>query len=510
MAVAGLSKALLSSILRRSKNIQQKALNKPFSADYLRRAARYPDRNITGGKRKTPKYTETVSPKVYNNLVKDFSKAYKAADLEGIGSLKQGMNSFGANFFESIKKAAKKKKLLNIKDTLRVQNLWKKKQMTGIDFNDPRYLPSQTLANQKRAAVEDIYKEIIKKAPKDPKTGKAILSGKRELYPISIIPKLKNKYPDLFKDIENDVTGRRRLFKLLEPTKSGSRGQIPYPDFQSAQTNIFEEAMFKQVPNFTGEAELGKIPRQYLIDVFRSRPSEFVTGNAKKDANRYLRFLRDQEFFDPQSDYYYKKNPEFLDYYLTRKQPIGSVRDYRRGQDLSHDVPTLKQGSTKFPTQTQTIPFSGGEMGRTHYLPKNINRELQPNLEAKALQALKTKNYKKFIEIDEQMTENNIRTKILDPDTGEIYPMGGWKEFGFSKGGKMPSYSAGGIGRLGAKLLQKLVGKLSKKELRMILDTQFKGTNPLLSPAKRRQNKILKKLGSDKYRWRNVKSEVFD
>ena len=108
------------------------------------------------------------------------------------------------------------------------------------------------------------------------------------------------------------------------------------------------------------------------------------------------------------------------------------------------------------------------------------------------------------------MTENNIRTKILDPDTGEIYPMGGWKEFGFSKGGKMPSYSAGGIGRLGAKLLQKLVGKLSKKELRMILDTQFKGTNPLLSPAKRRQNKILKKLGSNKYRWRNVKSEVFD
>jgi hypothetical protein len=81
---------------------------------------------------------------------------------------------------------------------------------------------------------------------------------------------------------------------------------------------------------------------------------------------------------------------------------------------------------------------------------------------------------------------------------------------GYNKGGKIPSYAAGGIGRLGAKLLQKLVGKLSKKELQMILDTQFKGTNPLLSPAKRRQNKILKKLGSDKYRWRNVKPEVFD
>jgi len=74
----------------------------------------------------------------------------------------------------------------------------------------------------------------------------------------------------------------------------------------------------------------------------------------------------------------------------------------------------------------------------------------------------------------------------------------------------MPSYAAGGIGRLGAKLLQKLVGKLSKKELQMILDTSFKGTKPLMSPAKKRQDKLIKKLGPDKYRWRNVKSEVFD
>ena len=111
MATAGISRALLSSILRRSKNIQQKALNKPFSADYLRRAARYPNRNITGGKRKTPKYTEAVSPTVYNNFVKDFAKAYKQADVEGITSLKSGMNIFGSNFFQNIKKTAKRKNL---------------------------------------------------------------------------------------------------------------------------------------------------------------------------------------------------------------------------------------------------------------------------------------------------------------------------------------------------------------------------------------------------------------
>ena len=78
----------------------------------------------------------------------------------------------------------------------------------------------------------------------------------------------------------------------------------------------------------------------------------------------------------------------------------------------------------------------------------------------------------------------------------------------FSKGGKMPSYAAGGIGRLGTKLLQKLIGKLSNKELQMILDASFKGTKPLMSPAKIRQEKLLRKLGPDRYRWRNVKSEV--
>jgi len=80
MAVAGIGRALLKSVIKRSKNLQKKAVNKPFSENYLQRAARYPDRNIQAGKRKTPNYKNAVSPKVYNNLIKDFSKVYKAAD----------------------------------------------------------------------------------------------------------------------------------------------------------------------------------------------------------------------------------------------------------------------------------------------------------------------------------------------------------------------------------------------------------------------------------------------
>jgi len=83
-------------------------------------------------------------------------------------------------------------------------------------------------------------------------------------------------------------------------------------------------------------------------------------------------------------------------------------------------------------------------------------------------------------------------------------------DFGYKKGGKVPAYMAGGIGKLGAKVIKNLVGKLSNKELKMILDTSFKSTNPNKSPAKIRQNKLLKKLGPDKYRYRNVKSEVYE
>ena len=47
MAVAGLSKALLSSILRKSNFIKKKAFNLPYTEDCLSRVAtRYPNRKV--------------------------------------------------------------------------------------------------------------------------------------------------------------------------------------------------------------------------------------------------------------------------------------------------------------------------------------------------------------------------------------------------------------------------------------------------------------------------------
>ena len=79
----------------------------------------------------------------------------------------------------------------------------------------------------------------------------------------------------------------------------------------------------------------------------------------------------------------------------------------------------------------------------------------------------------------------------------------------YNKGGAVKGYAAGGIGRLGFKLLQKLAKKLSPKEMQMLLGTQFKGTKPLTSPKHLREERIKKYLeskGATK-RWQYMKSK---
>jgi hypothetical protein len=260
------------------------------------------------------------------------------------------------------------------------------------------------------------------------------------------------------------------------------------------------------VPNYTGEEELGKEARQYLVDIFRSRPSDFRTGDYKKDATKFLTFLRRQDFFDPKSDYYFKNTREFRDYSLTRKQPPGEVKEFRRGLDLSHDQPTLVPGgeSKKFPTQ-EYLPWTGGEIGRTHYLPRDINRSIQTSLEMKAIDAIKKKNWKTLIQLDKQMISRNIRTTVRDPITGEEFPMGGWKDFGYNKGGVVNGYAAGGIGKLGINILQKLAKKMPEDDFLKVMETLWKGVDPKRSG---RYRSWAKNRWSPGYKWPYQKSRI--
>ena len=70
-------------------------------------------------------------------------------------------------------------------------------------------------------------------------------------------------------------------------------------------------------------------------------------------------------------------------------------------------------------------------------------------------------------------------------------------------------FSAGGLASMiGRKAIKKIAKKLSEKDFKLLLGSFFKGINPSMSPAKKRQARLIKKLGADKYRFRNLKSEI--
>ena len=453
--VAGITKALLSSVLRRSNFIKKKAFNLSYTEDYLRRVAkRYPNRKVVQGERKNPaSFSTAVGKDYYNKFIKDFSKIYKNADQKGIATLRAGM---GKHFWERSRETAKGKNLITPKDTDRVY------KQTGVFLGEHQphlqklYQPKRELRQEKREAIQSVWDDIVKSAAKD-KDGLPILSGKKDFYPINTIPALKEKFPNLFSNIKNDKSGQQKIYRLGDPSAVDKK--LQYPKFRKTSENIDEQTMYRQVPAYTGEEKLGKEARQYLVDIFRSRPSDFRTGDYKKDATKFLTFLRQQDFFDPKSAYYFKNTREFRDYYLTRKQPLGEVKDFRRGLDLSHDQPTLIPGgeARRFPTQ-EYLPWTGGEIGKTHYLPRDINRSIQTSLEMKAIDAIKKKNWKKLIQLDKQMMSRNIRTTVSDPITGEEFPMGGWKDFGFNKGGSVEHFQAGGL----ASLLEKNCSRRSQ------------------------------------------------
>ena len=84
--------------------------------------------------------------------------------------------------------------------------------------------------------------------------------------------------------------------------------------------------------------------------------------------------------------------------------------------------------------------------------------------------------------------------------------MGGWKDFGFNKGGSVEHFQAGGLASLlGKKLLKKLAGKISEKELKMLMGSLWKGVDPRRSP---RYKVWDKKRWGPGYKWPWKKSRI--
>jgi len=372
-----------------------------------------------------------------------------------------------------------------------------------------------------RKAIANHLKPIYDKAPK--KDGKAILPLQWKNEEISAIVA---KHPDLFPD---GLTSKR-MTELLAGNVKTKAGRVDWVFNTIVKKKPIgsqsEQLLKKLFPQYVEET-VDAIDNQYMVDIWRSRPEQFRTGNFKKDVPAFLTFLRKQDFFNPQNKKtYFKLQGEYDDYALMRKnQPkddSGKVTMH-----LAHDVPDLvPEGSTRFPDQTNT-PWSGGEASKTQYLEPDINLKVQPNLEEQYIGALADENFDLVKKIDKNMLDQNIRSTIVHPNprfsdtelvklflnrkkikekfnldiedflSEDIYTPGGTSDIGFSGGGLV-------------KLLNKL--KLTKKQKELIKRTAFSekkkpGTGPKALREERIKKKIREKYGKEK-KWTYVKSKI--
>ena len=453
---------------------------------------------------KGDRYVDQFSSKEeYNQYLLDFSNLYKKLSGKGIASLRK---KIGHNLWDAIKLAARRKGYIKSEDTAKV---YSQKPFTPTKAMT-KY---RNLKTDRREALSDVWNSILKK-------NKGTLSGVSEFFPIKTIPLLKQKYPKLFAGVENNRAGQRIVSNLRRA--DGEFRKLEYPSFKKLPKNPEEKLLTDLFPQYTDNPTLvDSIDKQYMVDIWRSRPGQFRTGNFQKDVPNFLTWLRKQEFFNPRNEKtYFRSRGEYDEYALMREgQP--------KRMHLAHDVPDLvPEGSARFPTQEST-PFAGGEAGRTQYLEPGINLKTQPELEQQYIGALADENFDLMNKIDQEMLDKNIRSTIVNPNprfsddelvqlflnrhkvkekfgldfedylSEDIYIPGGTSDIGFSGGGLV-------------KLLSKL--KLTKKQKDLILKTAYSpkrkpSTGPKLTRERRVEKKIRDLYGKEK-RWKYVKSKV--
>jgi len=177
---------------------------------------------------------------------------------------------------------------------------------------------------------------------------------------------------------------------------------------------------------------------------------------------------------------------------ITSLMPGIKGKAIRLGKDLPLDASRSKQ--IDFMNKAVDYDLKPFWMDLTDQMRSYSGANRRPSFTSGYSEKMTTKRRKLFEEV--------LRGNLTLDDLG--FPK-------FNKGGVVKGYAAGGIGRLGLKLLQKLAKKLSKKEMQMLMGTQFKGTKPLMSPKHTRQRRLAKYL-DEKYgketTWPYVKSEV--
>lgn len=317
-----------------------------------------------------------------------------------------------------------------------------------------------------KVIVDDIIREkgTIKK--KDKKTGEMVeyvATSTRDFGFNKVLPRLKEKFPKIYEDMVLDVyPGGPNHFAFDKFIKS----QVTLPKTLQNKASYANNLVYNTFKKYRVDKQKSfatDIDSKFIFDIFRSRPKDLRTGNMVEDVDMFFHFLDDVNYFNPISENFYKKtDPDFLGYKAYRdkqkKQPKGThlshtlhtvVPDPFFETRMFDDLPTVEKiKAVKFKSpnkyMSDAVPFSGADPDNLTLLPGKVNMYKQPNLESQIYielqKPLESRSTKLLQNLEQQMIDKKIRTRIVDPITGDERPYGymGKKSTGYF-------YADGGI-----------------------------------------------------------------
>lgn len=435
--------------------------------------------------KKGDKSMQSFSDDVKNKIDEIYSQVYTAVvknrDYKNFENLK---NVSSRHVLSRIRDRSVEKGLLDPKigDEAILMNQQKPAE---LKTKMPTYVERQGPDLQKKIkAYQTIVDEIIKEKgfvkkinPETKQVEDYFAASSREFSFAKVMPILKQRYPEIFKDFPIDYEFTKRG-TLKTTTKINNAGQKLFDQYIRSQVVIpkalqnksaFEKQLVQKRfsmyrPNKVPTKIADDTDGQFMFDLYRGRPNDFRTGNMQEDVDMFFHFLNDVNYFNPISDnFYLKTDPDFQGYKKYREKQ----KTMEKGTQLAHtlhtvipdpffevrmldDLPTvqpMKTGAFDTPNKymSDAVPFGTVDPVNLSLLPMRKNVYLQPELEAKYYNALNKpldqRDGRELARIEQEMIDNEITTRIVDPITGEDNLLG----FIRSEKDPVTGYADGGL-----------------------------------------------------------------
>lgn len=429
-------KWLINYFVKKPKNVNKKTYfnEKNLSyEDFLQKFKEHADKTIKeGNTEEITSLKNQLTEKQYHNLLREANVSREnTKTLQGLGGKK------------TIEAAGK------VSQATRIE-----KGLTPIIDKDKQI-----------DAVRQVYDEIFSNAPMVKR--KNLITNKIEtVYDLragdleykNVLPILKAKFPKLFDQFDINNTSHSKAFRRslknevnIPSNINRSKGWI--------QDQLIEKTFRKYLSQQPFRKALIKTPTRglnvdtlFIKDLFRSRPSEFRTGNLTQDTERFFSFLNDIQYFNPRSETYYRNlDPDFSLYKQFRELQDTLPKD----EQLSHMVHTVvpdpffeqrfasasqvglddlvtkqTQNTPIFRSESMSmsdpVPFGGTDPYQLHFLPKDKNINLQGQLENELFRAIRdyyNTGVSRIAAVEQKMINAGIKTKIVDPFAGPDSPL---------------------------------------------------------------------------------------